>query len=218
MITARVTVEFSQFRAALARVPGVELHLEPGQCFVPYEPLLVWTRGDDAFERFEAAVEEDPTVVSFTPLTTDHQRLYEADLNDEGSTPVYALLCRESAMILVAGTITTEGWKLCLRVPDKATIGRLHAQLRDQQVRVDVQSLHEDAAEPRRKLGLSDSQYEALLLAYERGYFAVPRETDMNELAAELGVSSQAVSERLRRALRTLLQRVTDEEVVGSDG
>lgn len=37
------------------------------------------------------------------------------------------------------------------------------------------------------------------------GYFHVPRETTVDELGEELGVSSQSVSERLRRAHHNLI-------------
>jgi predicted DNA binding protein len=56
--------------------------------------------------------------------------------------------------------------------------------------------------------GLTPPQYEALTLACERGYFAVPREIDLEGLAEEIGVSHQALSERLRRGHQTLIKTV----------
>ncbi|WP_435365156.1 helix-turn-helix domain-containing protein [Haloarchaeobius sp. DYHT-AS-18] len=52
---------------------------------------------------------------------------------------------------------------------------------------------------------LTQCQRQTLWLAYERGYFNIPRDTSLSELADELGVSSQAVSERLRRAMGSYL-------------
>ena len=46
---------------------------------------------------------------------------------------------------------------------------------------------------------LTPAQREILELALDRGYFAIPRETNLMELAEELGISDQAVNERLRR-------------------
>jgi predicted DNA binding protein len=46
---------------------------------------------------------------------------------------------------------------------------------------------------------LTARQRETLRLAHERGYFEIPREVTLDDLADELGVSNQAVSERLRR-------------------
>jgi len=44
------------------------------------------------------------------------------------------------------------------------------------------------------------AQQEALSLAFDRGYFEIPRRVTLVELGDEVGVSDQALSERLRRA------------------
>jgi predicted DNA binding protein len=52
-----------------------------------------------------------------------------------------------------------------------------------------------------RLFGLTDAQREALTIAVENGYYDIPRQCSTSDLAAELGVSDQAVSERLRRGV-----------------
>ncbi|ARS90253.1 helix-turn-helix domain-containing protein [Natrarchaeobaculum aegyptiacum] len=54
--------------------------------------------------------------------------------------------------------------------------------------------------------GLTDRQHEALRAAYEMGYFEIPREASLEEVAAELGVAASSVSERLRRAQTQLIE------------
>ncbi|WP_247731027.1 helix-turn-helix domain-containing protein [Halovivax limisalsi] len=54
--------------------------------------------------------------------------------------------------------------------------------------------------------GLTDEQREALRIAYERGYFEIPRRTSLEGLADELGITASSVSERLRRAQTQLVQ------------
>ncbi|AGB17671.1 putative DNA binding protein [Halovivax ruber XH-70] len=51
---------------------------------------------------------------------------------------------------------------------------------------------------------LSSPQNETLTMAYQRGYFEDPRQVSQAELAEELGISSSAVGQRLRRGLETL--------------
>nr|WP_255473553.1 helix-turn-helix domain-containing protein [Halogeometricum sp. CBA1124] len=58
---------------------------------------------------------------------------------------------------------------------------------------------------------MTDLQRETLALAIRRGYFEVPRSATLSDLAAELGVSKQAVSERLRRALALLARDAVGE-------
>ncbi|MXV63217.1 helix-turn-helix domain-containing protein [Natronorubrum sp. JWXQ-INN-674] len=52
--------------------------------------------------------------------------------------------------------------------------------------------------------GLTASQQEALSLAVERGYYDIPRRCTTAELAEQLDISSQAVTERLRRGIANL--------------
>jgi hypothetical protein len=54
--------------------------------------------------------------------------------------------------------------------------------------------------------GLTDRQYEALRIAYELGYFDVPRRASLADVAAELDIASSSVSERLRRAQTELIE------------
>jgi hypothetical protein len=52
---------------------------------------------------------------------------------------------------------------------------------------------------------LTGAQREAIRVAADRGYFKVPREVSLKEIAEQLGVSEQAVSQRLRRGLGNLV-------------
>lgn len=54
--------------------------------------------------------------------------------------------------------------------------------------------------------GLTDRQHEALRIAYEMGYFDIPRQASLEEVAAELDLSPSSVSERLRRAQTQLIE------------
>ncbi|MFC6941230.1 helix-turn-helix domain-containing protein [Salinirubellus sp. GCM10025818] len=54
--------------------------------------------------------------------------------------------------------------------------------------------------------GLTDRQDEALRIAYERGYFDIPRGASLEDVAAELDLSPSSVSERLRRAQTRLIE------------
>lgn len=53
--------------------------------------------------------------------------------------------------------------------------------------------------------GLTAAQRTALLRAVEEGYYSIPREINTRELAAEFGISDQALTERLRRGVTNLV-------------
>jgi len=51
------------------------------------------------------------------------------------------------------------------------------------------------------------------VLAYERGYFDTPRETSLEEIAEELGITQQSLSSRLRRGHRRLIKATLSSSV-----
>ncbi len=80
-------------------------------------------------------------------------------------------------------------------------------------VSVSVERVHPLGTEDQRgtaarRWSITPRQEAALRTALAMGYFAVPRETDAAEVAAELGVSKSAFLERLRRGQRSLLEQV----------
>jgi hypothetical protein len=72
-----------------------------------------------------------------------------------------------------------------------------------------VSSWKDDDPDP----GTSDltrKQREAIVTALEAGYFDVPRETTLKSIADSIDISDTAVSYRLRRGLRTVLEDSID--------
>ncbi|WP_135663623.1 helix-turn-helix domain-containing protein [Halorhabdus rudnickae] len=55
--------------------------------------------------------------------------------------------------------------------------------------------------------GQTTPQHEALRVVYRMGYFDMPRESNLSELADELNTITSALSERLGRGQRQLLER-----------
>ena len=53
---------------------------------------------------------------------------------------------------------------------------------------------------------LTERQYHALTTAVEQGYYDVPREINAKELADELDISHQALSERFRQGTKNLIK------------
>lgn len=59
---------------------------------------------------------------------------------------------------------------------------------------------------------LTQTQREALLEAYEAGYFDVPRQVGLSDLADRMGKSSGWLSTLLRRGLKRLVESYAEEE------
>lgn len=62
--------------------------------------------------------------------------------------------------------------------------------------------------------GLTRRQRQALELAFDRGYFEIPKESTGADIASEMGISATAFHDHLRAAERKLLTRIIDRDDV----
>ncbi|SNZ06661.1 hypothetical protein SAMN06269185_1245 [Natronoarchaeum philippinense] len=98
-----------------------------------------------------------------------------------------------------------------LSVPDRETLRSVVADLRDRGAGVELERLNAGAdAEGAQTVELdageiTDKQREAIRVADRLGYYDTPREADLGEVAAELGISRSAASQRLNGAASTLV-------------
>lgn len=60
---------------------------------------------------------------------------------------------------------------------------------------------------------LTAKQREMMIAAAEMGYFEVPRQVGLESVASEIGISSQAASERLRRGQHRLFGELGGDNV-----
>jgi len=97
-------------------------------------------------------------------------------------------------------TGTNRGWQFRLRFPDADATRAFQQTCHEVGVNLDITRVSETRETGNIATRLTPAQREVFTTALERGYFAIPRETTLVDLADEFGISDQAVSERLRRA------------------
>lgn len=68
----------------------------------------------------------------------------------------------------------------------------------------------DDDVEPR--VSLEPMDRELLLTALEMGYFEIPREATLRDVAAEFDISDLEAKERLARGMSTVLQAYRDDD------
>lgn len=116
--------------------------------------------------------------------------------------------------VLEHAEVTPDGWRQRRRFADREAFDAYWSFWREQAsvtIHRIVESPGADDAAGAPSTGpapgsdLSDPQREALLAAFELGYFEVPRRATLGDVAAALDVSAPACSERLRRAQRSLI-------------
>ena len=107
--------------------------------------------------------------------------------------------------MLVRADLEGDEWVVQARFPDRSSLLTFREDLVAEGYDVEVKRMREDEDEASTQFGVTDPQREVLLLALDRGYYTVPRKSSLSDLAAELDISSQAASERLRRGTQTLV-------------
>lgn len=205
------TVDSSQFKLGqvLSSGDGVDFELErivpTGGSIMPF----VWVATDDPDERlphFEEKIRDSDLVLDLIAL--DRVRdgaLYRIEWQSHTEGLIQALSETEATVLEAYGD---GSWTFRVRFASHDNLTDFHNYLTDHDIKVRIERTYTFTAESarRRDFGLSPEQREALVLALRRGYFATPSEVSLDELAEELGVTKQAVSNRIRRGNEKILR------------
>lgn len=166
---------------------------------------FVWVTADD-LDAFEAALDDDPSVDEFSVLASfDGERFYRMNWIDEVELVMHLLLEEDGA--ITRAHVTNGSWNLQVMFPDHDSLSRTYEFCEENGLSLTVDSIYSLDNNDNSRFGLTESQYTTLMEAREMGYYDVPREATMSELADALDVSHQALSERLRRAHKSLVER-----------
>jgi hypothetical protein len=177
--------------------------------------ITFWASDGD-FEEFEAGLADDPTVDSAAVLAeVDDQRLYQVELTAEGNDQMTYHAWADLGGVFVSSHRVGDGWRVRIRFPDREALREYVDYCERCDLAFDLRQLYDAGREIGDELGLTDRQHETLATATEMGYFEVPRQAELEDLAEVLGVSRQAVSERLRRATETLVRATIHEDGLG---
>ncbi|GCF14307.1 bacteriocin [Haloarcula mannanilytica] len=167
---------------------------------------MLWVRGSQR-EDIEQTLEADPTVDNVELLGDfEDEWLFRMEWIDHVDLIVQMLTNSEATILDAVGQGTT--WKLRVLYPRRSLFSRTHDFCEDHNLAFEVSSIRELDEDPAGRYGLTSAQYEILAEASERGYFKVPREVSLEELADDLDITHQAASERLRRATDALVEDV----------
>lgn len=169
--------------------------------------LWFWMRGDE-YDRFEAAIPDDPTVINLERLSEgDGQRLYRVDFTDYGYRfSTYPYWGRYD-LSLASAESARDGWELGMYCPGRSDFKEFVRECNASGISVRTFAIREGRVlDAVGKNALTPPQREAVVLAYEEGYFEIPRESSLARLANELEITKQALSERLRRAVAKLIE------------
>lgn len=184
------------------RVSGEDIVLEGDR---PHK--FVFSAHGTRFDEFEAGLESDPTVAEYTVLTRVAETCYYVVTYDDSARTVGTYhVAVEQDIAYVDIRLQDGEYFVRAFVPDRAALAALREHCRGNDIPFRLERIYREEGTEGKGNALTGAQREALELAYERGYFDIPRETTLDALGDELGVSRQAVADRLRRGHRRLLE------------
>ncbi|SFC35329.1 HTH DNA binding domain-containing protein [Halobiforma haloterrestris] len=139
------------------------------------------------------------------------QWLYRLDFRD--GLKLFQQIVAENDGAILAAHGRDGRWSLQLLYHDRESVSASHDLFGQYDFRVEVTRISTPEDLERERTALTDTQYETIVTAHELGYFDVPRRITLEELAAELDVSHQALSERLRRSHAALISAELSERL-----
>lgn len=166
---------------------------------------FVWATGADLLG-LPDALESDPSTEA-VDIVADLEDEYLFRMEWIGHIRMIAhLLVEEDASIMDA-TGRNGSWRFRMLYPERDSVSRTDEFCEDYGIDIEFRRIYQLSDSHRQgQFGLSESQYETLSKAYRDGFYQVPRSVTLEELADQLGVSHQALSERMRRGHGTLIE------------
>lgn len=167
---------------------------------------FVWAAGG-SLDQFESGLEASDVVAHAEAIARVGENvLYHVEWNTEEETFMNGL--DESNGTIMEAHGDSE-WSFTVRFRDHADLTRFHRFYQREEFPVHIERVSSLDEEPVTEygFGLTPAQRETLTMAVENGYFSIPRETTLDDIADELDISSQAVSERVRRGTETVLRK-----------
>jgi len=205
---ATFTVSADQFPLGTVfdQLPDVQVDLER---LIPARDVIIpyfWVRGTEV-DDIESAFTTHPGVKEIRLVdSVEDEYLLRVEWAIDYADVLTILT--ETEVPLLNATGTNEQWTFEIRGDDRSDIADFQRRCREHDIPITLTEIHAlTPVETTAEGTLTQPQQEALLLAYERGYFESPREVTMADLGEELGISQQAVASRLRRGTRDVLGR-----------
>ena len=166
---------------------------------------FLWATADDPDELTEA-LKADPSTENVEVLADiDGEYLFRLEWTTHIRVILHVIVEEEGTIL--EGTGKDGQWRFRILFPAHDSVSSTYEFCEEYGVDMDLEQISQLTDSFRRgQFGLTESQYETIAQAYDGGYYSVPRRMNLEELADELDVSHQALSERLRRGHETLIE------------
>ncbi|EMA39271.1 helix-turn-helix domain-containing protein [Halococcus hamelinensis] len=206
---AEVSLPGSEFalHETLEAHPDVEFEIER---MVAHETdrvmPFVWATSERIDrETLDETMADDPSVDNVTRLAAyDGEWFYRMEWVTDIRVVLHVLLEQGATVLNASGR--NDVWELRILFPDRDSLSATYDYCTEEELTLTVNRIHELDGEHRDEYGLTETQHETLVAAVEAGYFDIPQQATLDELADDLGITHQALSERLHRGHKTLIE------------
>ncbi len=198
----------------LRSVDGIEIEVITQANTDPDSDIFPFLIKYDDRDELERHLESDPTVDSYELVdANDGMFIYYIE-HPDGTILLSPILTEVNGFMLRTET-KRRGWFVQLQLPDREALNTIWEYAEGCGMKFEIFEIHgSTGAKEDVSFGLTDEQIEALQTAYKCGYFNEPRDTALSGVADEVGVSSTAMSGRLRRGMRNLISAaLMDEDI-----
>ncbi|UPW01123.1 helix-turn-helix domain-containing protein [Halorussus gelatinilyticus] len=155
-------------------------------------------------------LEADSTVAAVNRLGSDDgAELLELEF--EGPICRFARTVFDRGGVILRATAEGGVWQMQLRFADSDDVAEAFDDEFTREFEATVTRLYGSNDAPTADTGLTDKQKQALDAAFDMGYYEIPRTVDLRGVGERLGISRQAVSERLRRGHELLVADLLGE-------
>ena len=157
------------------------------------------------FRRFEEGLRNDHTVGEFEQLTETGrgEAIYSFEYTDEAK--VFSPAISTANGVVLDMENDGNAWIFSVWMPERTNLADLWDTARRHDIDIELLRVNEYGSLGSTDAGLTDSQREALLVAFEAGYFEEPRDATLGEVAVELDISQPAAGGLLRRGIERLI-------------
>jgi len=185
-----------------------------GEKAVPF-----FSASEEAGESFDQNVENHPSVDRIVEVTShDGERLYSMDWSVDRDVFFQGVIEFQGQLLSATGTVET--WEFEIRFLTHEALSEFQEYCSNAHIPLEVGRIY-NPVRPGTGMwyGVTAVQRETLMRAVRGGYYSIPRRMSTQDLADELGISDQAVTERLRRAIETLTDNtlIAMEEALEED-
>ncbi|WP_254523738.1 helix-turn-helix domain-containing protein [Natrinema caseinilyticum] len=168
---------------------------------------LFWVDGANP-DDVEATIRGDPLAEEVNLLTeADGRHLFEIRWSTEIDALIKPMIESRAEVLIAEGSANR--WNFRLQFANRSMLGDFRQRCHDNDIQFQLQALYNPTipSEPLEEGELSSEQYDILATAHAKGYWHIPRDIELGEIADLIGISPNAASQRMRRALDTVVDQ-----------